>query len=106
MRLFHLGLIALLWGCGGDSTGPQTGTLAFTLDPTTCSGRAGTIELYVDSSSQGIFNFTPGASKSFTVAAGSHVAGAIERGGTQVNFGSMQVTVPANSSYTVTLTCP
>lgn len=102
-----LALVLLLVGCGGGSTGPSqsTGTLAFTLDPATCAGTSGNIELFIDSASQGIFAFTAGASKGFIVAAGPHVAGALESGGSGVNFGSRQVSVPAGGTYTVTMAC-
>jgi hypothetical protein len=109
MRLRHLVLVCALAGsaCGGDdSTGPtvQNGTLRFVLDQVTCTG-SGSIELFIDGTSQGIYSFTPGAERSYTVQAGSHTAGAREIGGTAYVWPTQTIAVPVNSTYSLSLTC-
>lgn len=102
-----LTLLLFATGCGGDDpSGPSQGTLTFTLDPTTCVGQSGNIRLFIDSQDQGVYAFSAGTSKSFTVTAGSHTAGAIEDASEGVNFGSTTVQVPAGGTYTLTLQCP
>jgi hypothetical protein len=94
-------------GCGGDdNTGPSstTGQLVFKSDESTCG--AGNAELFVDGSSMGIYAFDPGDIVPFTVSAGSHTAGAREVGGSQLQFPTQNVSVPASSSYTYVMVCP
>lgn len=109
MRLRSLALLLAaltINACGGDSTGPtvQNGTLRFVLDQVTCTG-SGNIELFVDATSQGSYAFTPGAERSFTVAAGSHTAGAREVGGSAYIWPTQTVSVPVNNTYNLSLTC-
>src|SRR5690242_15777695 len=60
--------------------GPQTGTLVFKLDAASCTGQ-GTLELFVDGTSQGQWVFNAGDYKAFTVSAGTHSVAANEIGG-------------------------
>ena len=101
------GLALATAGCGGDDkTGPSeaSGQLVFKSDASTCG--AGNAEVFIDGSSRGIYAFDPGDVLPFTVSAGSHTAGAREAGGSQLQFPTQNVTVPANSSYTYIMICP
>lgn len=96
-----------LGACGGDSNEPEQpaqGTLAFVLDAVTCTG-SGTIELFVDGTSQGVYTYFPGNQRSFVVIAGSHTAGAREIGGGGYVWPTQSVFVPENTTYNLTMTC-
>ena len=108
MRHLLLCCVPLLLACGGshDAAAPQMGTLSFKLDPVTCTG-TGTIEPFIDGTSQGQFTFSPGVAQGFSVRAGSHTAGAREVPVTSGSYvwQSQTVSVPANGTYTTLLTC-
>lgn len=104
MRLRHLVVIgALLTGCGGDSTGPSTGTLSVSFDAASCA--AGNAEIFVDGTSQGAFFWIPGQPRSLTVQAGNHAVGAREVGGSLLTWPAQTVNVPSGGTFSLVFTC-
>ena len=104
-RWLLVGLLVIvpLAGCE-DLTGPETGTLFFKIDALTCTGE-GAIEFFIDGTSVGIEVLGGGdTSTGFTVSAGSHTAGARDLTGVVI-WPTFNVIVPANSSFTIVLTC-
>lgn len=105
MRVLLMLFVLVACGGGGDKvTAPQNGVLVFKLDPVTCTG-SGTVEPFIDGTSQGQFPMTPGSQQSFTVQAGSHTAGAREIPTGGYVWPTQNVTVPANGSWTTLLGC-
>lgn len=95
----------LILACGSDkSTSPKTGELIFKLDAVTCVG-TGTLELYIDGTSQGQYTMSAGSQKGFTVVAGPHTAGAREVGVGGYVWATQSATVPAGSTYSAVLAC-
>lgn len=102
--LVLLSAVAFAVGCGGDDlSGPSTGTLAVQFDAASCN--PGNAEIFVDGTSQGAFFWTPGQSRSMTVAAGSHAVGAREVGGSLFVWPAQTVNVPSNGTFTLVFTC-
>lgn len=107
MRNLFLGLAAaVLLGCGGDkATAPQTGEVIFKIDALTCTGTS-SILFFVDGSQVGQQTLSAGQSSSpFEVDAGPHALGAREAASGGYVWPTTNATVPANTSYTATLTC-
>ena len=107
LRAVAVALTVGLAACGSDSNEPAvptTGTLIFAVDPVTCLG-SGTVELFIDATSQGSYVMSGGSQRSYTVSAGTHTAGAREIGGSAYVWPTQNVTVPAAGSYTATLVC-
>lgn len=108
MRLFHIGLVALLCGCGGgSSTGPspETATVVFVLDGQTCAAADYPLHLFINGVSRGIYTYHPGdAGQRFSVLPGS-VALSATIEGTAATWGPATVFIGASQTYTYTMRC-